>query len=117
MDALSQKGKQKMKNRMTVRHGMLPDLKQYLIQSGWILEEPKGEYEVLRARKPGYPKPLLIWDRTTGGCGYSIDARDKKVYQGWKRSRRKRGLDPDWYTEEEWTAYWKNRNAAGELHD
>lgn len=85
-----------MKNRTTVRHGMLADLKQYLIQSGWKLEEPKGEYEVLRARKPGYPRPLLIHDRTSGGCGYSIDERDKKVYQGWKRSRRKRGLDPDW---------------------
>lgn len=94
-----------MKNRMTVKHGMLTDLKQYLVQSGWKLEEPKGEFEVLRARKPGYPRPLLIHNRTTGGCGYSIDERDKKVYQGWKRSRRKRGLPADWTTDEEWHGY------------
>ena len=95
-----------MKNRMTVKHGMLTDLKQYLIKSGWKLEEPKGEFEVLRARRPDYPRPLLIYDRTTGGCGYSIDERDMKVYRGWQRNRRKRGLNPYDYTPEEWTGYW-----------
>ena len=36
-----------MKNRVTVRHGMLLDLKAYLITSGWALEKPVGAYEVL----------------------------------------------------------------------
>lgn len=88
-----------MKNRTTVRHGMLKDLISYLVSSGWKLEEPKGEYEVLRARKPGYPRPLLVHTRDfdrNGGCGYSIDERDMKVYNGWKRNRKKRGLHPDW---------------------
>ena len=85
-----------MKNRMTVRHGMLDDLAAYLKQSGWKLEEPVGQYEVLRARRPGHPRPLLVHDRKERGCGYSIDEPDIKVYQGWKRNRRKRGLDPDW---------------------
>lgn len=65
------------------------------------LEEPRGGYEVLRARKKDYPRPLLIHDRSTGGCGYSIDERDMKVYQGWTRNRRKRSIDPDWPTQEE----------------
>lgn len=90
-----------MKNRITVRHGMLVDLAEYLEKSGWKLETPAGNYEVLRARQPGYPRPLLIHDRTSGGCGYSIDERDMKVYQGWRRNRKKRGIDPDWPTEEE----------------
>lgn len=90
-----------MKNRITVRHGMLADLKEYLTKSGWKLEEPVGQYEVLRARRPGYTRPLLVHDRTSGGCGYSIDERDIKVYQGWKRNRKKRGIHPDWPTEEE----------------
>lgn len=81
-----------MKNRLTVRHGMLEDLKQYLSHSGWKLEKPVGEYEVLRARKKDCPRPLLIHDRTSGGCGYSIDARDAKVYKGWKMNRARRGL-------------------------
>lgn len=96
-----------MKNRVTVRHGMLLDLKAYLITSGWALEKPVGAYEVLRARRSGYPRPLLIHDRTSGGCGYSIDERDMKVYKGWLRNRRKRGL-PDYATAEEMTSYWKN---------
>ena len=70
-----------MKNRVTVLHGMLPDLASYLEASGWKLEQPVGRYEVLRARRPGYPRPLLIHDRT---CG----------------------LDPYSYTKEEWDAYW-----------
>ena len=90
-----------MKNRITVRHGMLGDLIQYLKQSGWTIEEPVGEYEVLRARKKGYPRPLLVHQRKGRGCGFSIDERDMKVYQGWQRSRRRRGLNPDWPTREE----------------
>lgn len=90
-----------MKNHTTVKHGMLEDLREYLLRSGWKLEEPKSDYEVLRARKKGYPVPLMIWDRTSGGIGYSIDERDMKVYRGWQRNRRKRGLDPYWPTPEE----------------
>lgn len=99
-----------MKNRTIVRHGMLPDLKAYLVQSGWTLETPVGAYEVLRARRPGYPRPLLAHDRSTGGCGYSIDERDLKVYRGWKRNRANRGLDPDWPTEDERMKYWHEKD-------
>ena len=95
-----------MKNRITVKHGMLPDLKAYLVQSGWTLEKPVGAYEVLRARRPGYPRPLLVHDRTSGGCGYSIDERDSKVYRGWLKNRRKRGL-PAFATTQEWNKYWE----------
>ena len=97
-----------MRNRTTVLHGMLTDLKSYLITSGWTLEQPAGAYEVLRARRPGYPRPLLVHDRTSGGCGYSIDERDIKVYAGWIRNRKKRGL-PAYATAEEWHKYWAER--------
>lgn len=46
---------------------------------------------------------------TIGGLlesGYSIDERDSKVYRGWLKNRRKRGL-PDQATIEEMTSYWK----------
>lgn len=98
-----------MKNRTTVRHGMLNDLKNYLVQSGWKLEKPVGEYEILRARKKDYPRPLLIHDRSTGGCGYSIDERDMAVYNGWLRNRKKRGL-PRCTTPEEWKDGLKGEN-------
>lgn len=98
-----------MKNRTTIKHGMLPDLEAYLIQSGWKLEPTVGPYEVLRARRPGYPRPLLIYDRTSGGCGYSTDERDEKVYKGFLKNRRKRGL-PDFATPDEWHKYFEERD-------
>lgn len=98
-----------MKNRLTVRHGMLSDLESYLKQSGWKLEDPVGEYEVMRARNPNYPRPLLIHDRAGRGTGYSIDERDAKVYNGWRRNRRKRGIDPNQPTKDEYDAYWKGK--------
>lgn len=65
-----------------------------MIKTGWTIEEPIGKYEVLRAYKVGRPRPLLVHNRTSGGCGYSIDERDIKVYKGWHKDRRLRGLDP-----------------------
>ena len=98
-----------MKNRTAAEHCMLPGLEAYLLRSGWKLESPVGAYGVLRARRPGYPRPLLIHDRTTGGCGYSIDERDMKVYAGWKKNRRKRGL-PSGATVEERKAFWNEEH-------
>lgn len=95
-----------MKNRTSVQHGTLYDLKAYLVRSGWTLEPTVGAYEVLRARRPDYPRPLLVHNRSTGGCGYSIDERDLKVYAGWKKNRRKRGL-PAGATVEETQKYWR----------
>ena len=82
-----------MKNRTTVHHGLLSDLKSYREKSGWTIQETKGKYEVLRATKYGYPRPLIVFDRERG-CGYSIDERDLAIYKGWHKNRRKRGLDP-----------------------
>lgn len=89
-----------MKNRATVMHGMLSDLKQYLIQTGWEVERPVGRYEVLRARFPGRERPLLVHIRDRGR-GFSVDERDMKVYREWQRSRRRRGMDPYSPTKEE----------------
>ncbi len=86
-----------MANHTTVGHGCLTDLADFLRKTGWTFEEPKGEYEVLRARKTGYPRPLLVHDRERG-CGYSIDERDMKVYRKWHKDRRKRGLVPNSYS-------------------
>lgn len=92
-----------MKDRITVKHGMLPDLEEYLRQSGWTIQPTKGPYEVLRAIKADYPRPLLVYDRQERGCGYSIDQRDNKIYRGWLRNRQKRGL-PTGQTQDEFEA-------------
>lgn len=99
-----------MKNHISIKHGMLPDFKEYLQRNGWKAEEPKGKYEVLRARKQGYPRPLLVHDRERG-CGYSVDERDIKVYTNYRRDREKRGLDGYFSSNEERIAYWNERRA------
>lgn len=95
-----------MKNRTTVKHGMLDDLKAYLIRTGWNIEPTKGAYEVLRARKLGRATPLLVYNRDSNGCGYSIDERDMPVYKVWLEDRKKRGL-PLSDTPAEMQGYWK----------
>lgn len=78
-----------MKNRTTIRAGELPYLRDWLTSRSWILQEPKGKYEVLRAVNGSYPRPLMIHARE--GCllepmaGLSIDERDKKIYNAFRR--------------------------------
>ena len=49
-----------MSNRNTLHKSKLVDFKNWLIKNGWILEDCKGDYEVVRARKNN--KLLLIYD-------------------------------------------------------
>ena len=97
-----------MKNRRNLKHGMLPDFTEYLERTGWKIEETKGQYEVLRARKAGYPHPLLVFDRERG-CGYSIDERDIKIYNMYGKDRESRGLDLWWATQEEGNGYFTGK--------
>lgn len=64
-------------------------------------ECPIGCRQSLSDKVLSIERVTVIHDRAERGCGYSIDERDMKVYQGWKRNRRRRGIDPDWPTEEE----------------
>lgn len=89
-----------MKDRITLRHGMLPDFQNFLTRNGWKLEETKGMYEVLRARHPNHTGPLLVYDRASRGCGYSINQKDMKIYKAFFKDRAARGL-PQGQTQEE----------------
>lgn len=40
-----------MANRNTLHINHLPEFSAWLIKDGWKVEQPKGDYEVLRARK------------------------------------------------------------------
>ena len=52
-----------MANRSTLAVSQLEDFKKWLNLDGWIIQEPKGEWEVLRAVKPGRKKPLIVYER------------------------------------------------------
>lgn len=67
--------------RTYVRYNELDLFKEFIATKGFILEEPKGKYEVLRARFTGKENkgivyksqkaPLMLFERERG-CGYTI---------------------------------------------
>lgn len=61
------------KNRTWLSHGMLYEFKGWLVMNGWKLEKPVGKYEVLRARHYLKERPLLVYNRTSGGVGHGRD--------------------------------------------
>lgn len=58
-----------MANRNTLSVNQVEKFKAYLVAEGWELQEPKGDYEVLRATKEGRKHTLIAYSRlaTNGG--------------------------------------------------
>ena len=73
-----------MANRHIIAVNKLDDFKAWLVTDGWQIQEPKGDYEVLRATKNGRKHPLLVYYRhdTNGGkqlVHYTVADRDMSV--------------------------------------
>lgn len=92
-----------MADRMAVRYDELELFKEFLLYRGFEFEEPKGKYEVLRARykgKKGNKKqvyktthiPLILFHRERG-CHFTInrpyDINLPMSYHNWKTIERK----------------------------
>ena len=85
-----------MANRNILAVTKLDDFKSWLISDGWQIQEPKGDYEVLRATKEGRKHPLIAYYRfnTNGGkelVHYTVADRDSGVVRAYIRDRRKNG--------------------------
>ena len=50
-----------MADRSRLHITKLEDFKEWLIKDGWVIEKPKGTWEVLRARKENRRNPLIIY--------------------------------------------------------
>ena len=69
-----------MANRCLLAKTRLEEFKQWLIAKGWKIQEPKGEYEVLRAiNKEIRKKPLIIFTRIDAKVHYSIQDSDTGI--------------------------------------
>lgn len=68
-----------MANRHTLHISKLEDFKKWLVKDGWKIEEPKGVYEVLRARKQGRENPLIIYTKADAKEHLSIMDRDSGI--------------------------------------
>ena len=84
-----------MANRHTLHISKLEDFKKWLVKDGWEIEEPKGIYEVLRARKYGRQNPLIVYTKADAKEHLSIMDRDSGVIGAFFRDCRKPKTNAD----------------------
>ena len=84
-----------MANRHTLHISKLEDFKKWLVKDGWEIEEPKGIYEVLRARKHGRQNPLIVYTKADAKEHLSIMDRDSGVIGAFLRDCRKPKTNAD----------------------
>lgn len=84
-----------MANRHTLHISKLEDFKKWLVKDGWDIEEPKGIYEVLRARKTGRRSPLIVYRKADVKEHLSIMDRDVGVVRAFLRDCKKTKTNAD----------------------
>ena len=84
-----------MANRHTLHISKLEDFKKWLVKDGWEIEEPKGIYEVLRARKYGRQNPLIVYTKADVKEHLSVMDRDSGVIGAFLKDCRKPKTNAD----------------------
>lgn len=84
-----------MANRNLLHISKLEGLKEWLTKDGWKIEQPKGEYEVVRARKPGRKDPLIIYRKQKTREYLSIMDRDNSVVAAFLRDKQNPEIQQD----------------------
>lgn len=84
-----------MANRHTLHIRKLEDFKEWLVKDGWEIEETKGIYEVLRARKQGRQNPLIVYTKADAKEHLSVMDRDKGVVDAFLRDCNKAKTNAD----------------------
>ena len=100
-----------MANRHTLHISKLEDFKKWLVKDGWEIEEPKGIYEVLRARKYGRQNPLIVYTKADAKEHLSIMDRDSGVIGAFLRDCRKPKTNSDHIrsmSDEEFAEFFEN---------
>lgn len=84
-----------MANRHTLHISKLEDFKEWLVKDGWEIEEPKGIWEVLRARKSGRQNHLIVYRKADAKEHLSIMDRDSGVVGAFLRDCKKTRTNAD----------------------
>ncbi len=84
-----------MANRHTLHIRKLEDFKEWLVKDGWEIEETKGIYEVLRARKQGRKNPLIVYTKADAKEHLSVMDRDSGVVGAFLRDCNKAKTNAD----------------------
>lgn len=83
-----------MANRHTLHSNKLDALRTWLIKTGWTIEEPKGIWEVLRAKKAGRQNPLIVYQKTNKEHLSVLD-RDIDIIKDFLRDNKKKQTNAD----------------------
>lgn len=92
-----------MANRSRLHISKLEDFKEWLVKDGWEIEEPKGVWEVLRARRAGRKNPLIIYTKADVKEHLSVMDRDSGVIGAYLKDCKKTKTNADSKTTE-WMA-------------
>lgn len=84
-----------MANRCSLHMSHVEEFKKWLIKDGWKIEEPKGFYEVLRARKDGKQRPLIVYKKLDAKEHLSVDDRDIGIVGAFLRDMKKTKTNAD----------------------
>ena len=84
-----------MANRHTLHISKLDFFREWLVKDGWEIEQPKGTYEVLRARKSGRNNPLIVYIKADAKEHLSLMDRDSGVIGAFLRDCRKPKTNAD----------------------
>lgn len=84
-----------MADRHRLHISKLDDFKEWLIKDGWDIEEPKGTWEVLRARKSGRNNPLIVYTKMDAKEHLSVMDRDSRVIGAFLRDSKKPKTNAD----------------------
>lgn len=84
-----------MADRSRLHITKLEDFKEWLIKDGWVIEEPKGQWEVLRARKEGRRNPLIVYCKMNAKEHLSVMDRDRGVIGTFLRDSKKPQTNAD----------------------
>lgn len=84
-----------MADRRTLHISKLESFKEWLEKDGWTIEEPKGVWEALRARKLGRPHPLIAYLKLDAKEHLSIMDRDVGVVKAFLRDEKKPKTNAD----------------------
>ena len=115
-----------MANRHLLAINKLEDFRNWLLKNGWQIEETKGKYEVLRARKSTEKLPLIVYKKDKDGLVHlSVsDWNTKYVYEfindnkSNKQTDLKFQLDQQkamWDKLKEWVSFTQPKNINDEF--
>ena len=81
-----------MANRHTLHLKHLEEFTNWLISDGWEIENAKGHYQILVARKPSRKHQLILYSKLKIKEHLTVRDMDMPIIRAFFRDQRKKGV-------------------------